>query len=118
MFNKKLNKTWILDLDGTIVIHNGHLLGQDTIISKSKEFINSLDSEDIVIITTGREEKYREQTELFLKNNGIRYHYIIFGLPLGERILINDQKPSGMKTAYAYNIIRNIGIEINSENND
>jgi len=38
---------------------------------------------------------------------------IIFGLPQGERILINDMKPSGLITAYAINKNRDEALEIN-----
>jgi hypothetical protein len=38
---------------------------------------------------------------------------ILFDLPTGERLLINDKKPDGTKTAYSININRNEGIKIN-----
>ena len=33
---------------------------------------------------------------------------IIYELPYGERILINDQKPSGLKTSIAVNTERDV----------
>jgi len=44
-----------------------------------------------------------DETIRFLEKNDIRFDHIIFDLPYGERILINDIKKSGMLTAYAIN---------------
>ena len=97
-----LGHTWIFDLDGTIVKHNGYLLdGQDTLLPGALEFLHSIPEKDMVIIVTSREEKYRELTEDFLKSNNIRYDHIIYNAPYGERILVNDDKPRGLKMSYA-----------------
>ena len=53
----------------------------------------------MVIILTSRTEEYREQTLNFLRENGVRCDHIIFSAPYGERILVNDNKPSGLRTA-------------------
>ena len=115
-----LNKTWILDVDGTIVKHNGYKLdGHDTLLEGVKEFFNELSNEDKVILLTAREGEYLEDLESFLKENGIRCDYLLSDMPMGERILINDKKPSGLKTAYAVNKERDgmfdIQYEINEE---
>ena len=47
--------------------------------------------------------EFREITEEFLQVNHIRYDKIIFGLPTGERILINDNKPSGLVMGHVFN---------------
>ena len=92
-----LRHTWLLDLDGTIVRHNGYKVdGRDTLIDGAKGFLHSIPQEDTVIFLTSREEKYRCETEAFLRENDIRYDHIVFGLPYGERILFNDDKPSGL----------------------
>jgi len=98
-----LPKVWILDLDGTLVKHNGYLNGQDELLEGVKEFFGKIAKDDFVIILTSRSEEYREITERFLKENGVKYNLIVFGLGHGERILINDMKPSGLLTAYAVN---------------
>lgn len=103
-----LGHTWIFDLDGTIVKHNGYLIdGQDTLLQGTLEFLHNIPKKDMIIIVTSREEKYRELTETFLKNNEIRYDHIIFNAPYGERILMNDDKPGGLKTGIAINVSRN-----------
>lgn len=108
-----LPRVWLLDLDGTLVKHNGHKEGKEELLPGVKGFFENISQEDSVIILTSRGEEYREQTEEFLRRNGLRYNLIIFGLPQGERILINDMKPSGLITAYAINKNRDEALEIN-----
>lgn len=97
-----LGHTWILDLDGTIVKHNGYIIdGHDTLLEGAREFLERIPKEDMLIFLTSRTEDLREMTERFLEENGISYDYILFGAPYGERILINDAKPSGLHTALA-----------------
>ena len=45
--------------------------------------------------------------EEFLKEHQIRYDHIIYNAPYGERILINDQKPSGLNMAISLSPARN-----------
>jgi hypothetical protein len=101
-----LSKTWIFDVDGTIVRHNGYLSGEDVLLDGVSNFFSNLPKDDVVILMTARESQYIESLKNFLNKNNIRYDYIIPNLPHGERILINDIKPSGLKTAFAINKIR------------
>ena len=115
-----LNHTWILDLDGTVVKHNGYKIdGEDTLLPGGREFFDNLDVNDMVIFVTSREEQYRKLTEKFLKENNIRYNYIIFGAPYGERIIINDNKPSGLVMSKSVSLSRDEGfdfcVEVNEE---
>lgn len=97
-----LAKTWIFDIDGTIVKHNGYKLdGRDTLLFGALEFLMSIPKEDKIIFLTSRTEAEKELTLRFLEDNGIRYDDIIWNAPYGERILVNDQKPSGLCTAIA-----------------
>jgi hypothetical protein len=106
--SKNLNHTWFIDLDGTILKHNGYLYGNDELLPGVKELWTQIPDNDFIIITTGREEKYKETTLNYLNTCGIRYNIAIFGLPLGERIVINDPKPN-LKTAIAWNVERDKG---------
>ena len=97
-----LPHTWIFDIDGTLVKHNGYLTAEgDTFLDGAEEFLASIPEKDMIILVTARPSEFRDITEKFLLENKIRYDHIIFGAPFGERILINDSKPSGLKTAYA-----------------
>lgn len=107
-----LPKTWIIDMDGTIVKHNGYLIdGKDTLLQPSVEFIRNISINDKIIILTARGEECRKETINFLIDAGIRFDEIIFNMPTGERILINDIKPSGLSTALAVNVKRDSGIK-------
>lgn len=114
-----LRHTWILDLDGTIVKHNGYKIdGFDQFLDGAKEFLDSIPEGDMIVFLTSRKETEQMQTERFLVENGVRYEHIIFGVPYGERILVNDRKPSGLQTAIAVNCKRDeperIQIEISN----
>jgi len=110
-----LPKTWLIDLDGTIVKHNGYKEGGDKLLEGVKEFFENVSEQDVVIILTSREAKYKDETINFLKTNNIRFDHIIFDLPYGERILINDMKESGMLTAHAINKKRDEPLDISVE---
>lgn len=104
-----LGKTWILDLDGTLVKHNGYKLdGHDTLLPGAKKFLENITPEDMVIIVTSRKEDVRDETVAFLERNQIRYDHIIWNAPYGERIVVNDKKPSGLTTAFSVNTKRDI----------
>lgn len=104
-----LGHTWFIDLDGTILNHNGYINGDDHLLPGVKELWAFIPEGDCIIITSGREEKYKEISLKILNDNGLRYDHAVFGLPLGERIVINDLKPEGLKTAIAWNVERNKG---------
>lgn len=114
-----LPHTWILDLDGTIVVHNGYkMYGKDVFLDGAKEFLCSIPREDMIIFLTSRKKEYADVTETFLNENGIRYNTIVYEAPYGERILVNDNKPSGLKMAYAVCMERDAKNELSVEFND
>ena len=115
-----LNKTWILDVDGTLVKHNGYKIdGHDTLLDGVKEFFEKISAKDKVVLMTARQEKYLQALKEFLKKNNIRYDYLLADMPMGERILVNDKKPSGLDMAFAVNKDRdkrlNIQFKINED---
>ncbi|MCI8799505.1 MAG: hypothetical protein HFH88_06775 [Lachnospiraceae bacterium] len=104
-----LPKTWIFDLDGTLLKHNGYKTdGEDTVLPGAKEYLEQIPSKDRILILTSRTEEYRGQTLAFLEASGIRYDEVLFGMPMGERIVVNDRKPSGLDTAVAINLDRDV----------
>ena len=102
-----LPKTWIFDLDGTLVKHNGYKRdGKDTLLKGVEEYLSGIPKKDKIVIFTSRTEQYKEITLQFLRENDIRYDKILFDMPMGERIIVNDRKPSGIDMAVAVNIDR------------
>ena len=78
-------KTWILDLDGTIVVHDGpYILGHDKFLPGAKEFLDGISEDDMIIFLTARGEWEKEHTLRFLKENHVRYDHIIFGAGAGR----------------------------------
>ena len=107
-----LPKTWIFDIDGTLVPHNGHKeSGEENFLDGIESFLaENIKSNDVILLSTSRAEE--EALFIFKKiklicNCDVR---IIPDLPFGERLLFNDQKPSGLKTAFAFNLQRNAGL--------
>ncbi len=106
-----LPKTWIFDLDGTIVEHNGYKHGGDILLPGVLEFWKQIPERDFILILTSRTSDEKYNTEKFLRDNKIRYNKIIFDMPMGERILINDDKPSGLPMSISIRRERNEGLQ-------
>jgi quercetin dioxygenase-like cupin family protein len=110
-------KTIFCDIDGTLLHHFGNVSDN---ISKDPIVLNNVlekiaEWEKLnykIILITGRKESTRKQTELQLLNAGIYYDSLIMGITNGDRIIINDKKPNGIKnTTFSVNIVRNKGLE-------
>lgn len=134
---ENLNKTWFVDIDGTLLIHKtndeldemiekhemkSHL--HETPLINAVNFINNLPKKDRVILTTARESRHLAHTIRALHYFDIRYDKIVDELGGGPRIVVNDIKPAGtagneenLDTAYAINVNRDQGniIEKNTE---
>lgn len=111
-----LGKTWILDLDGTIVKHNGYKIdGEDSFLDGAEEFLKKIPVEDMIVFITSRTVAEKKLTEKFLEKHNIKYNTIIYNAPYGERILVNDAKPSGLKTALAYTTRRDEFLKVSFE---
>lgn len=105
-----LGHTWLIDIDGTILEHNGYLNENEKLLPGVKEFWDNIPEKDFIILLTARSQDYWRSTLDFIKSQGLRFDHAIFNLPTGERILINDIKPSGLDTAIGINLERNIGL--------
>jgi len=115
LYISKKASTIFCDLDGTIIQHenipdwsNGFIL-----LEGAKEKIDEWRNNNIfIVLITSRDEQFRSEMELMLRNAGIKYEYLIMGLPPGSRSLINDKKPySDIKMAKSFEVIRDIGIK-------
>lgn len=110
-------KTLICDIDGTLVEHcrPDIAASPDTKLKLLPGAMDKLLEWEHkgyrIILLTGRKESMRNVTEKQLKEVGIFYDQLIMGVGGGTRHLINDTKPDGKKTAFAYNVPRNIGIK-------
>jgi len=109
-------KTIFLDIDGTIILHSNNLSEQfdnAKIIEGTLEKINEWDRKGYnIILTTGRRESMRLETEKQLSKLGIFYDTLIMGIGGGIRVIINDRKPNSLDdTCFAINIDRNQGIK-------
>ena len=104
--------TWFIDLDGTILKHNGYIVDKkDSLLRGVKKFFKQIPRKDKIIITTSRKSNYLKKTKSFLKKNKIRYNQIIHNLPFGERILMKDIKPKKkLKTSISINLKRDGGL--------
>jgi len=115
LFLSSLPKTWIIDIDGVIFKHNKYKElqpGEDeTPLPGVVDFFRRIGKSDFVILVTSRDERYRERTERSLKKADVCYNVIIMNLPVGERVVINDRKPSRLDTAFAINLRRNDGLK-------
>lgn len=109
-------KTIFCDIDGTLVKHNKpHVCANENteleLLPNVLEKLTEWDSKGYhIILVTGRKEGMREVTESQLKKLGIFYDKLIMGVGGGVRIIINDNKPDGTKTAEAITLERNCGI--------
>lgn len=106
-----LRHVWLIDIDGTILRHNGHKSGEEELLPGVKQFWSTIPPEDEIILLSARNEADEKQTLDILNQYGIRHDRVIFGLPTGERILINDAKPGGLVTAIAVDVKRDTGLQ-------
>lgn len=104
-----LGKTWLVDIDGVLLRHNGHLNGGDEWLPGAQEFLSKIPKGDVVVLMTARKEAHAAATREFLQTAGVRFDHLLFNCALGERILINDRKPSGLAMAHAVNLGRDEG---------
>ncbi|HEX6872118.1 MAG TPA: hypothetical protein VF163_13555 [Micromonosporaceae bacterium] len=105
-----LPKTWIIDLDGVVLRHNGHLAGREEVLHGASHLWAQFGPDDLVIVMSARHEHECAAALAVLRAHGLRVDRAVFGVPVGERILINDDKPSGLRMAHAVNLPRDEGL--------
>ena len=129
------NKTWFLDIDGTMLQYRNNIQIGDSqdagvagteddgeqILPYVNEFLDTIPETDQIVLTTARKVEHREITEKALERFDIlkRVESIVYDVNSGPRILVNDIKPLGaednlydeeVKTAYAINVNRDEGL--------
>lgn len=117
-FRHRRNKcmTLFIDIDGTLIEQqpvqsydphaNALLPGSVETLTRWKN-----DGHHIVLVTA-RNEKYRNDMGMLLRNLGLLYDQLIMGVGSGPRILINDSKPYNpfMMMARGIQVRRNEGL--------
>lgn len=110
-----MRKTIFCDIDGTILKHQKTLhqmLKHSEILPGVIEQFTSWRTKDYyIVLTTARPRGCRLATELQLNSLGIFFDELIMGLPTGERIVINDQKPDGTITVNSICLKRDVGLQ-------
>lgn len=107
--------TIFVDFDGTccyhwenlpeIMRHDSKIL--DGVFEKFQEWRSK---DYYVVLTTARPESLREFTTRQIMEMGLYFDQLVMGLPTGPRVIINDEKPNGMLTAFAKCVKRNKGL--------
>ena len=105
-----LPHAWLIDLDGTVLLHNGHKNGGDALLPGVAEFWQAVPRADTIILMSTRTESEKAATLEFILSHGLRFDQAVFGLPVGERLLLNDAKPGGLQTAIAVVVERDAGL--------
>jgi hydroxymethylpyrimidine pyrophosphatase-like HAD family hydrolase len=110
--NKPNNDTLILDLDGTLVVHNYNPEEQeDVVLPGVRGFLNA-NKDKVVVIITGRSPQEAQRALEALSQGGCylgNIKYILTDMPTGTRILINDTKEIENPKAVSINLLRNTG---------
>jgi hypothetical protein len=110
-------KTIFCDIDGVLLEHCGDISIQSKIEPNVLYgVIDCLKKWDIkgykIILTTGRKESMRKDTEEQLRKANIFYDYLLMGITGGVRVVINDRKLNSKEdTAIAICIDRNQGLK-------
>jgi hypothetical protein len=111
---KEQFETIFVDLDGVLVQNSGQYFdpkwGTTDALDENVSYLihRKLSGKVHIIITTSRTKDAELATINQLKNLQIPYDRILFGLPHGRRVLINDYAPSNpYPSCYAVNLPRN-----------
>ena len=108
-----MSKTIFIDLDGTLVFHNYEPLVQDDVfLPGAIDFlIRCMQLNYFCILTTNRSKEKSHQVleHLHVKYN-FKFDLEIFDLPVGIRLLINDNKNDEVR-AIAIPVVRNFGLK-------
>lgn len=105
-----LAHTWLIDVDGTILKHNGHKGSGDELLPGVREFWDQIPSQDMIVLLSARTIDEMTLTLEFLDRHDLRYDRVLADMPKGERVLVNDDKPGGLKTAIAVSVPRDQGL--------
>jgi hypothetical protein len=111
------SKTIILDIDGCIFKHGGNgacdqWTTRHALLDAVKVVFDKLEREGcFIMLVTARKESCRCFLEDELRACGLFWDALVMGLPSGQRILVNDEKPDASEpSAIALVVKRNEGL--------
>ena len=106
--------TIFIDMDGVLVENSGRYFGRlwgsteplERNVKKIRDLYDTGKCQ--IIITTSRDESFKEVTKSQLERIGVKYHQIIFNLMHCKRVIVNDHAPTNpYRSCDAINIKRN-----------
>ncbi len=110
---KSTFRTLFVDIDGVLVKNSSEHFepkwGTTDAIKENVNYLMALRSNGRtqIILTTARSEKFAEQTEKQLRECGVEYDRIVYGLLHSKRSIINDfSKTNPYPSCEAYNLPR------------
>jgi hypothetical protein len=111
---QKKHKTYFIDLDGVLLNNRGKYGSKNWSnslepLTENMNAIKQLYNEGAqIIITTSREEKYRNKILTFFEDNNIKLHALVMGCNHSCRVIINDFAPTNpFPSCETINIKRN-----------
>lgn len=115
-------KIFLIDIDGTccddIKNEDSHLYSTAKPIEGSRDQINKwYDEGNVITFFTAREEKDREVTDFWLKENGFKYHGLIMGKPRcvnpdDEYVWIDNRKVRGITYTSVWTDLKKVNKDI------
>ena len=93
---KSQYKCLFVDIDGTLITNSSHhfppYMGSGEPIENNIDFLAELHEKGKtrIILTTSRQEKYRQLTIMELQTKGVPFDELVMSLPHCQRIIIND----------------------------
>lgn len=99
-----------IDFDGTLVLHNSGREEEFSFLNQRVDSVKDAYAKGFkIIIVTARQESESKAIQSALRDAGIRWHQIVYGVGGGPRVLVNDEKPylEGLPTSAALTVPRN-----------
>ena len=111
---RKRQSVYFVDIDGVVFRNAGQYLpplweSEDVPLPRNVAHLKALNDRGAqLVFVTARPERYRLKTEAALREAGLDWHGILFGVAHASRVLINDFADSNpFPSAVAVNVARN-----------
>lgn len=97
-------------MDGVLCYWKNEKYNKDEVlIMENVNFLKELIKENNIkiVLTTARSKKKCKQVLRLLKHQGLKVSKYVFDLGVGQRLVINDKKSTGLNSAFSLNTDRN-----------